>query len=159
VADDTASAPTVLEGADAIRAAVGKHLGYSDWVLITQERVNQFADATGDHQWIHVDVERAKKESPYGGTIAHGYLTMSMSNELVPRVVRMGGFAMGINYGVDKVRFPAPVKVGERVRAGVEIAEVTDVPGGIQVKMRIAVEVEGSEKPACVIESLARWME
>jgi acyl dehydratase len=152
------SGPVVLEGADAIREAVGKHLGYSDWVLVTQERVNQFADATGDHQWIHVDVERAAKESPYGGTIAHGYLTMSMTNLLVPQVVKMGGFAMGVNYGVDKVRFPAPVKVGDRVRAGVEIADVTDVAGGIQVKMKITVEVEGGEKPACVVESLARWV-
>jgi acyl dehydratase len=151
--------PTVLEGADAIRSAVGTHLGYSDWVVITQERVNQFADATGDHQWIHVDVERAKKESPYGGPIAHGYLTMSMSNELVPQVGRMGGFRMGINYGVDKVRFPAPVPVGSRIRAGVEIAEVTDVAGGIQVKLETVIEVEGSEKPACVIESLARWVD
>jgi acyl dehydratase len=151
--------PVVLQGADAIREAVGKHLGYSDWVLVTQERVNQFADATGDHQWIHVDVERAAKESPYGGTIAHGYLTMSMTNLLVPQVVRMGGFTMGVNYGVDKVRFPAPVKVGARVRAGVEIADVTDVAGGIQVKMRITVEVEGTEKPACVVESLARWVD
>jgi acyl dehydratase len=159
VADDAASGPITLEGADGIRGAIGKHLGYSDWVLITQDRVNQFADATGDHQWIHIDVARAEKESPYGGTIAHGYLTMSMSNELVPQVVRMGGFAMGINYGVDKVRFPAPVRVGARIRAGVEIAEVTDVPGGIQVKLKTAIEVEGSEKPACVIESLARWVE
>jgi acyl dehydratase len=153
------SGPVVLEGTDAIRKAVGKHLGYSEWVLVTQERVNQFADATGDHQWIHVDVERAAKESPYGGTIAHGYLTMSMTNLLVPQVVKMGGFKMGVNYGVDKVRFPAPVKVGDRVRAGVEIADVTDVAGGIQVKMKITVEVEGTDKPACVVESLARWVE
>ena len=110
MADGTATSPTVLDGAEEIRAAVGRHLGYSDWHVITQERVNQFADATGDHQWIHVDVDRAAKESPYGGTIAHGYLTMSMSNELVPQIVKMGGFAMGINYGVDKVRFPAAVQ-------------------------------------------------
>jgi acyl dehydratase len=159
VADDTTtSGPRILDGADEIRDAVGTHLGYSEWVLVTQERVNRFADATGDHQWIHVDVERAERESPYGGTIAHGYLTMSMSNELVPQVVRMTGFAMGINYGVDKVRFPSAVKVGSRIRAGVVIADVTDVAGGIQVKMAITIEVEGSDKPACVIESLARWV-
>jgi acyl dehydratase len=158
MADDTGSAPVVLDGPDAVRAAAGKHLGYSDWVVVTQEQVNQFADATGDDQWIHVDVERAK-ESPFGGTIAHGYLTMSMSNGLVPRILQLRGFTMGINYGVDKVRFPAPVKVGQRVRAGVEITEVTDVPGGIQLKKYITIEVEGSEKPACVIESIDRWME
>jgi acyl dehydratase len=159
VADDTTtSGPRILDGADEIRDAVGTHLGYSEWVLVTQERVNRFADATGDHQWIHVDVERAERESPYGGTIAHGYLTMSMSNELVPQGGRMTGFAMGINYGVDKVRFPSAVKVGSRIRAGVVIADVTDVAGGIQVKMAITIEVEGSDKPACVIESLARWV-
>jgi acyl dehydratase len=120
--------------------------------------VNQFADATGDDQWIHVDVERAAAESPYGGPIAHGYLTMSLSNGLVPTVVRLEGFAMGINYGVDRVRFPAAVPVGARLRAGVELSEVTDVNGGIQTRMQITMEVEGSDKPACVIESLSRWM-
>jgi acyl dehydratase len=150
--------PVVLNGVDEVRAAVGRHLGSSEWVEITQERVNQFADATGDDQWIHVDVERAKRESPYGGPIAHGYLTMSLSNGLLPTVVVMEGFAMGINYGVDRVRFPAAVPVGARIRAGVELLEVTDVAGGVQTKMQITMEVEGSDKPACVIESLSRWM-
>jgi acyl dehydratase len=148
----------VLDGIDEVRAAVGRHLGFSEWLEITQERVNLFADATGDDQWIHVDVERAKRESPYGGPIAHGYLTMSLSNGLVPSVVRMEGFSMGINYGVDRVRFPAAVPVGARIRAGVELLEVTDVAGGVQTKMQITMEVEGSEKPACVIESLSRWV-
>jgi acyl dehydratase len=148
----------VLRGVDGVREALGRHLGYSDWLEITQERVNQFADATGDDQWIHVDVERAVAESPYGGPIAHGYLTMSLSNGLVPTVVRLEGFAMGINYGVDRVRFPAAVPVGARIRAGVELREVTDVNGGIQTRMQITMEVEGSDKPACVIESLSRWM-
>ena len=114
---------------------------------------------TRPDETLERDVERAEKESPYGGTIAHGYLTMSMSNELVPRVVRMSGFTMGINYGCDKVRFPAPVLVGSRIRAGVELAEASDVPGGVQVKLKTTMEVEGSEKPACVIESLTRWVE
>ena len=148
----------VLDGVDEVRAAVGRHLGFSEWLEITQERVNLFADATGDDQWIHVDVERAKRESPYGGPIAHGYLTMSLSNGLVPTIVRMEGFSMGINYGVDRVRFPAAVPVGARIRAGVELLEVTDVAGGVQTKMQITMQVEGSDKPACVIESLSRWM-
>jgi acyl dehydratase len=152
------SEPVVLNGVDGVRAAVGKHLGYSDWLEITQERVNQFAEATGDFQWIHVDVERAQRESPYGGPIAHGYLTLSLSNMLMPTVVTTEGFPMAINYGVDRVRFPAAVPVGARVRAGVELVEATDVQGGIQTKMLITMEIEGSERPACVIESLARWL-
>jgi acyl dehydratase len=154
----TETSPVVLNGVDEVRASVGTHFGYSDWLEITQDRVNLFAEATGDFQWIHIDVERAKKESPYGGPIAHGYLTLSLSNMLVPKVVRMDGFQMGINYGVDRVRFPAAVPVGARIRAGVEMVEVTDVPGGLQTRVQITMEVEGSEKPACVIESLSRWM-
>jgi acyl dehydratase len=150
--------PVVLDGPDEVRAAAGRHFGFSDWVEVTQEQVNRFAEATGDFQWIHVDVERAKRESPYGGPIAHGYLTMSMSNGLVPTVVRIDGFAMGINYGVDRVRFPAAVPVGSRVRAGVELVEVTEVAGGLQTRMQVTMEVEGSEKPACVIEALSRFI-
>ena len=155
----TESARVVLHGADEVRAAVGRHFGHSEWLEVTQERVNLFAEATGDFQWIHVDVERAKKESPYGGPIAHGYLTMALSNMLVPTVIGLDGFSMGINYGVDRVRFPAAVPVGARIRSGVELVEVSDVSGGIQTLMRITMEVDGSEKPACVIESLARWIE
>jgi acyl dehydratase len=149
---------TVINGLTELKSRVGEHLGYSDFVEITQEKVNAFADATGDHQWIHVDVERAKRESPYGGPIAHGYLSLSLSNMLVPTVIGFDGFSMAINYGVDRVRFPAAVPVGARIRAGVELVEVTDVAGGIQTLMRITMEVEGSEKPACVIDSLARWL-
>jgi acyl dehydratase len=152
------SEPVVLNGVDGVREAVGKHLGYSDWLEITQERVHLFAEATGDFQWIHVDVERAQRESPYGGPIAHGYLTLSLSNMLLPTVVTTEGFSMAINYGVDRVRFPAAVPVGARVRAGVELVEATDVQGGIQTKMLITMEIEGSERPGCVIESLARWL-
>jgi acyl dehydratase len=149
--------PRVLTGADEARAAVGTHLGYSDWMEITQERVNQFADATGDHQWIHVDVERANA-GPFGGPIAHGYLTLSLASMFLPTIVRYEGWNMAVNYGVDKVRFPAPVKVGARIRAGAELVEVTDVAGGgIQTKTLVTMEVEGQDKPCCVIESLARW--
>ena len=148
---------TVLEGLDAVRAAVGTHLGSSDWTEVTQDRVQLFADATRDHQWIHTDVERAKAESPFGGPIAHGYLTLAMTNEFLPRVVEVRGVSMGVNYGVDKVRFPAPVPVGSRVRAHVELVAVDEVAGGVQTTMRITVEVEGSDKPACVVDALSRF--
>ena len=150
------SSPKVLSGIAAVREAEGRHLGHSDWLEITQERVDTFAEATGDHQWIHVDVDRAK-DGPFGGTIAHGYLTLSLASYLLPQIVRYEGFAMAVNYGLDKVRFPTPVRVGARIRAGAQIAEVSEVGTGVQVKTLITIEVEGSEKPACVIESLARW--
>ena len=148
---------TILDGEDAVRAAVGTHLGYSDWLAIDQDRINLFADATGDHQWIHVDVERAK-DGPFGAPIAHGYLTLSLSNLFLPQIVEVRGFNMGVNYGVDKVRFPSPVTVGSRVRGGGELIEVSDVKGGIQTLVRITVEIEGGTKPACVIDSLSRWL-
>ena len=151
-------AATTFDGLDAVRAAVGTHLGFSDWTVVTQERVNQFADATGDHPWIHVDVERAKAESPFGGPIAHGYLTLALSNELLPQIIEVQGISMGVNYGADKVRFPSPVPVGSRVRAGAELLEVTEVNGGIQTLVRITIEVDGAPKPACVIDSLSRYL-
>jgi acyl dehydratase len=154
---DAPNAQTVLDGPDAVKAAVGTHLGYSDWLTVDQERVNLFADATGDHQWIHVDPERAK-DGPFGGPIAHGYLTLSLSNFFLPQIIETRGFSAGVNYGVDKVRFISPVKVGERVRAGAEMVEVTDVNGGIQTLVRVTIEVEGGTKPACVIDSLSRWL-
>ena len=148
---------TVINGPDALRAKLGQHLGYSEWLLIDQERVNTFADATGDHQWIHVDVERAKN-GPFGAPIAHGYLTMSLSNLFLPQIVEVQGFSAGVNYGVDKVRFPSPVKVGSRIRGGAELTAISDVNGGLQTTMVITIEIEGGTKPACVIESLSRWM-
>lgn len=151
------TAQTILDGPDAVRAAVGTHLGFSDWLLMEQERVNTFADATGDHQWIHVDPERAAS-GPFGAPIAHGYLTMSLSNFFLPQIIETRGFSAGINYGVDKVRFPSPVKVGDRIRAGAELLEVTDVTGGLQTLVRITIEIEGSDRPACVIDSLSRWL-
>jgi acyl dehydratase len=150
-------AQTVFDGLDAVRAAVGAELGTSDWLEITQERVDQFADATGDHQWIHVDPERAAA-GPFGGPIAHGYLTLSLSNALLPEIVEVQGVSMGVNYGVGKVRFPAPVPVGSRIRASATLSAVDDVPGGVQTTMLITVEVEGGAKPACVIESISRYL-
>jgi acyl dehydratase len=146
-----------FQDAEALRAATGTHLGYSEWLEITQERVNLFADATGDHQWIHVDPERAK-DGPFGTTIAHGYLTLSITNQLFPQLMRVPGATMGVNYGANKVRFPAPVPVGARIRMGCEIVDTEDVPGGVQVVTRNTVEVEGGDKPACVVEAISRWM-
>lgn len=150
-------ATTVLNGPDDVRAHLGQHLGYSEWITVEQDRVNLFADATGDHQWIHVDVDRASS-GPFGAPIAHGYLTLSLSNYFLPQIVEVQGFSAGVNYGVDKVRFPSPVKVGSRVRAGAELTAVSEVTGGLQTTIVITIEVEGGNKPACVIESLSRWL-
>ena len=151
-------AQTTFNGTAEVRAAVGQHLGYSDWIEITQERIDQFADATGDRQWIHVDPERAK-DGPFGATIAHGYLTMSLSNFFLPQIVRVDNISMGVNYGVNKVRFPSPVPVGSKVRAGAELAAVDEVKGGVQTTMVITIELEGSERPACVIEAISRYLD
>ena len=151
-------AVTVFEGIDEVRAAVGRHLGYSEWSEITQEQVNTFADATGDHQWIHVDAERAAAESPFGGPIAHGYLTLALTNLFLPQVVDVRGVSLGVTRGTGKVRFPAPVPVGSRLRAGVELVAVDDVAGGIDTTMRITVEREGTDKPVCVVDSLSRYL-
>jgi acyl dehydratase len=134
---------------------VGRHLGFTEWREMTQERVNQFADATDDHQFIHVDIERAK-ETPFGGTIAHGFLTLSMIVPIMGELFRVSGVTMGVNYGLDRVRFPAPLPVGAQFRGGGEIVEVTEVPGGVQVKSKVTIEVQGSEKPVCVAETLVR---
>lgn len=149
---------TILDGPDAVRAALGTHLGHTDWVTVDQERVDLFAEATGDHQWIHVDPQRAARESPFGGPIAHGYLTLSLSNLFLPQIVEVRGFSMGVNYGTNKVRFPAPVPVGARIRGSAELTDVSEVNGGLQTTMVITVEVEGGSKPACVIESISRWL-
>ena len=151
-------AVTTFEGIDEVRAAVGSHLGHSEWTTITQEQVNTFADATGDHQWIHVDVARSTAESPFGGPIAHGYLTLALTNLFLPQVVEVRGISLGVNRGTGKIRFPAPVPVGSRLRAGVELVAVDDVDGGIDTTMVITVEREGSPKPVCVVESLSRYL-
>jgi acyl dehydratase len=150
-------AQTEFAGLDQVRDAVGHDLGTSNWLEITQERVNQFADATGDHQWIHVDPERAAA-GPFGAPIAHGYLTLSLSNALLPEIVEVRDVSMGVNYGANKVRFPAPVPVGSRIRAQVTLASVEDVPGGVQTTMVITIEIDGGIKPACVIESISRYL-
>ncbi|KXX60728.1 MaoC family dehydratase [Rhodococcus sp. LB1] len=147
---------TTVNGVDGVKALpTGELLGYSDWVEITQESVNQFADATGDHQWLHVDPERAKN-GPFGGPIAHGYLTLSLVPLLLPQVLELSGFSMGVNYGCDRVRFPAPVPVGSKVRAGVVLDSVTDVAGGIQLTVSMTFEIEGGTKPACIATILVR---
>jgi acyl dehydratase len=144
---------------DELKTKVGAHLGYSDWLEITQQRVDQFADATGDHQWIHVDVERAKKESPFGGPIAHGYLTLSLLPMTLGKIVRVEGFKMGVNYGLNKLRFPSPVPVGANLRAGATLKNLEDVPGGVQLTYEVTFEVQGKEKPAAVAEVLLRYFE
>jgi acyl dehydratase len=148
-------APRILSGVDGLKAVVGEHLGYSDYIEITQERVNTFADATGDHQWIHVDVERAKT-GPFGGPIAHGYLTLSLGPMLYPSVVRIEGFSMGVNYGANKVRFPSPVPVGARLRLGVRVVDVKEIAGGAESTMEFTFECEGAPKPSCVAEIIFR---
>ena len=148
----------VINGADELKALVGEHLGYSPYVDITQDQVNLFADATGDHQWIHVDVEKAKA-GPFGGPIAHGYLTLSLGPMLYPQVVQITGFSMGVNYGAGKIRFPSPVPVGAKLRLGVKLLEVTDIAGGIQTTMEFTFECEGAPKPSCVAEVIYRSYE
>ena len=138
-----------------LAGAVGDHLGYSDWLVIDQERVNGFADATNDHQYIHVDPEAAAK-SPFGGPIAHGYLTLSLAVPLVSEIYSVDGVRMAVNYGTNRVRFPAPVPVGSRLRAGAELLSVTDVSGGVQVELLVTFEVEGGTKPVCVAETVSR---
>jgi len=147
---------TTIRGTDELKAKVGSHLGHSEWHQVTQEQVNLFADATGDHQWIHVDVERAK-QGPFGGPIAHGYLTVSLGPMLIPQVMRVEGFSMAVNYGLNKVRFPAPVPVGSKMRLGATLASVEDIAGGVQVTMDMVYEVEGAEKPACVAQIVFRY--
>lgn len=149
--------PTTFHSPSELLAAVGRHLGHSDWLLITQDRVDRFADATGDHQWIHVDPERAKS-GPFGGTIAHGYLTLSLVNCFLPQIVEVRGISMGVNYGADRVRFPAPVRVGARVRGGAELLKVEETSdGGVQATIRVSVEIEGGGRPACVVDTISRY--
>ena len=150
---------TEINGIAGLQELAGTHLGYSDWMEITQERIDQFADATGDHQWIHVDPEKAK-DGPFGTTIAHGYLTLSLGPALAPKVFRTSGFSMGVNYGCGKVRFPSPVPVGSKLRLGVEVKEVDEIaPGQAQITYLYTFEVEGAPKPSCVAEVIVRFFE
>jgi len=140
---------------DELRSAVGTDVGSSDWIDIDQQRIDLFADATGDHQWIHVDPERAAA-GPFGTTVAHGFLTLSLLPRLGEGLVDVEGMTMGVNYGLNKVRFPAPVPVGSRVRAHVRLLSVDDVPGGVQVVTQVTIEREGGDKPVCVADSVSR---
>jgi acyl dehydratase len=149
-------AVTTAHGIEGVQGLVGQHLGHSDWVEITQQRVDLFAEATGDHQWIHVDPERARRESPFGGPVAHGYLTLSLLPSLTPQIVAFTGFRMAVNYGTEKVRFPAPVPVGARVRAGAVLDSATPVDGGVQLALTVTMEVEGGTKPAMVATTVSR---
>ncbi len=149
-------APREIAFAD-IKTLVGKELGASEWHTVTQKDINGFADVTHDHQWIHIDAERAKKESPYKTTIAHGYYTLSLVPHLMAQVWRVSGVKMGVNYGLNRLRFPSPVPVGSKVRAKAKLLGVEDVKGGVQVAVEVTIEVEGSEKPAAVIETLSRY--
>lgn len=144
----------IFDGVPDIESAVGTHVGYSDWHTVTQEQVDRFAEATGDYQWIHVDVERAK-EGPFGTTVAHGFLTLSLLPMLVGEIYTINGVKMGVNYGANKLRFPAPVPVGSEVRAGVSILGVTPNALGYQIATRITIERNGGDKPACVVDMLA----
>ncbi|GAA3435390.1 MaoC family dehydratase [Kutzneria kofuensis] len=144
----------VFAGLDEVKAAKGEELGSSDWHLVTQEQVNLFADATEDHQWIHVDLEKAAK-GPFGGPVAHGYLTLSMLAKFSGQLWRVDGLSMAVNYGLNKVRFPQPVLVGKRIRAHGRLLDVAENKMGLQVTVQITVEIEGEDKPGCVAESLA----
>lgn len=140
---------------DRLSAQVGETVGVGDWVTITQEQIDQFADATGDHQWIHVDRERAA-QGPFGATIAHGFLTLSLISAIAP-MIDVGEVRMAVNYGLDRVRFISPVPVGSRLRAHVVLKDVAEVGGGVQVKNEVTLELEGADKPACVAEALVRY--
>ena len=148
--------PTVFENPSELEKAVGTDLGKSDWLEITQERINQFADATGDHQWIHVDPERAR-QGPFGECIAHGYLTQSLVNHFLPQIVEVRGISMGVNYGADRIRFPAPVPVNSRIRGSAELLKVEELKGGVQATIRVTVEIEGKDRPGCVIDTISRY--
>jgi acyl dehydratase len=146
----------VFESLAALRESVGEHLGYSDWHTVTQDQINAFADATGDHQWIHVDSEAAA-QGPFGTTIAHGFLTLSLLPMLTMQVLRVDGVRMGVNYGLNKVRFPAPVPSGSAIRAGMRILSLEDITAGAQVVNEVTIERDGGDKPCCVAQSVVRY--
>ncbi len=149
---------TVFDSPKDLLAAVGQKLEASEWLTIEQDRIDQFAEATGDHQWIHVDPEKAK-DGPFGSTIAHGYLTLSLVNALLPQIMVVNNVSMGVNYGTDKVRFPAPVPVGSRVRGVGEVVAAEEVKGNaVQVTVRITVEIDGSDRPGCVVDTISRFV-
>ena len=147
-----------ITGLDELKKAEGEELGVSDWHEVSQKDIDAFAEATGDHQWIHVDPERAK-DTPFGGTIAHGYFTLSLAPRFTEQVMKMEGFAMAINYGLNKVRFPAPVPVDSKVRMRAKLADLEEIQGGAQMIMELTFEREGGEKPVCVAQTVVRVYE
>jgi len=147
---------TIFKHPKDLLQGVGKDLGVSDWLLIDQQRINLFADATGDHQWIHVDPVKAK-DGPFGACIAHGYLSLSLVNMFLPQIVEVQNLKMGVNYGCEKVRFPAPVPVNSKVRGRGELISVEEVKGSFQAVIRVTVEIEGNDRPACVIDTISRY--
>ena len=146
----------VFNGPAELLDAVGETLGASDWLEIDQSRINLFADATGDHQWIHVDPERAK-DGPFGACIAHGYLTLSLVNLFLPQIIDVQNISMGVNVGCEKIRFPSPVPVGSRIRGVGELISAEEMKGGVQSVVRVTVEIEGQERPACVVDTISRY--
>jgi acyl dehydratase len=149
--------PLVIDSLDNLKDHVGKQIATTDWLTVTQERIQQFADATGDHQWIHIDVERSKRESPYKTTIAHGFLTLSLLPQLMPQVLQIkGGIRMGINYGLNRVRFVSPVRSGSKIRAHFTLQSLKELSDGVEIIYAVTVECEGSEKPCCVAEWVVR---
>jgi acyl dehydratase len=140
-----------------LAASTGADLGATDWITVTQEQVDKFADATLDHQWIHEDTDRAR-QGPFGGPIAHGYLTLSLASHFLSQLARVENISMGINYGVDKVRFPSPVPVGSRIRGRGEVVDVKEVPGGVQAVVRVTIERDGADKPAAIVDTVSRYL-
>jgi acyl dehydratase len=149
--------PRVFSSPAELAESVGADLGVTDWLTVTQDQVDKFADATLDHQWIHTDTERARN-GPFGGPIAHGYLTLSLASHFLFQLAQVENIAMGINYGVDKVRFPSPVPVGSRIRGKGEVVDVKDVGGGVQATIRITIEREGGDKPAAIVDTVSRYI-
>jgi acyl dehydratase len=151
-------APVILDTPDSLKQYVGKEIGVSEWLTITQERIVQFAEATEDRQWIHIDRERAERESPYGTTVAHGFLTLSLISRFMKDVIQVrSGIGMAVNYGLNRVRFPSPVRAGSKIRARVILLSVKEVPQGYENTFSVTVESEGGEKPCCVAESIVRY--
>ncbi|HEV3037384.1 MAG TPA: MaoC family dehydratase [Candidatus Angelobacter sp.] len=149
--------PLVIESHNDLKDHVGKQIATTDWLTVTQDRIQQFADATGDHQWIHVDVERSRRESPYKETIAHGFLTLSLLPQLMPQVLKIkNGVRMGVNYGLNRLRFPAAVRSGSRIRAHFTLQALKELADGVEITYAVTVECEGSEKPCCVAEWVVR---
>ncbi|HEV2989314.1 MAG TPA: MaoC family dehydratase [Candidatus Angelobacter sp.] len=149
--------PLVIESHNDLKDHIGKQIATTDWFTVTQDRIQQFADATGDHQWIHVDVERARRESPYKETIAHGFLTLSLLPQLMPQVLQIkNGVRMGVNYGLNRVRFPSAVRSGSRIRAHFTLQAVKELSDGVEIIYAVTVECEGSEKPCCVADWVVR---